>query len=332
MKKLKIEYGDGVFALPRESLLSALPSANEFNLKVLLLAASDDGLRSDISRLTAEVCARLDCTETALKKAVDFWEKAGVFKKCEVTEVESEQTNAAVEQKKKTLQKQSLPDYTEGEAADVIEQHNELAGVIDACQQILGKMFSPGDVQSVVGIYDYLGLSDAGYIETLYEFCKKNGKASPRYIEKVAIDLHDKGVTTTSELNEYIKRREKSEEMQSRVRELIGASGRRLTSKEVKCIENWTAEWGLDIDVITLAYEVTVDSIGEYKIAYMNGVLENWHRDGLVTVEAVEQSRESYKKKKAADSASESSFDFDEFFEAALARSQRYLQENETED
>ena len=68
MKKLKIEYGDGVFALPRESILSALPSANEFNLKVLLLTASDESLRSDFSKLTAEVCARLDCTENALKK------------------------------------------------------------------------------------------------------------------------------------------------------------------------------------------------------------------------------------------------------------------------
>lgn len=330
MKKLKIEYGDSVFALPRERVLDVLPSASGFDFKVLLLTASNDALRADEAKLTAELCSKLDCTETALRKAIAFWESAGVIRVCEY-EGEAEPAESKDSPAKKKLQKQTFPEYTEGETADVIERHNELAAVIDACQQILGKMFTPGDVQSVVGIYDYLGLNDAGYIETLYQYCKKNGKSSARYIEKVAIDLHDKGILTTSDLNEYIKRRENSEELQLKVRELIGAANRRLTSKETRCIECWTTEWGMDVGVINLAYEVTVDRLGEYKIAYMNGVLENWHKEGLDSVEAVEASQESYKKKKAEATASRSGFDTDEFFEAALARSQRYIEENKTE-
>ena len=47
VKKLKIEYGDSVFSLPREKVMLTLPSADGFQLKVLLLAAADDSLRAD---------------------------------------------------------------------------------------------------------------------------------------------------------------------------------------------------------------------------------------------------------------------------------------------
>ena len=333
VKKLKIEYGDSVFSLPREKLMAVLSSASEFHLKVLLLAASDDALRLDFDKASEELCRRLDCTETALGRALDFWRSAGIMSTVDASGTGSgaEISSVNTASSKKTLQSSSLPVYTESRAADVMEQHMELAGIIDACQQIAEKIFTPNEVQSVVAIYDYLGLDDEGYIVTLYQFCKRNGKTSPRYIEKVALSLYDAGVTTTSALNDYIKRREHSEELTAKVRSLIGAHERKLTSKETKCIECWASEWSFDFDVINRAYEITVDRIGEYKMPYMNRVLENWYNAGLTTLDAVEESLENYKKSKTeADSGSD--FETNEYFEAALARSQRYLEESRQND
>ena len=332
-KKLKIEYGDSVFALPREKLLLTLPSAGAVELKVLLLAASDDAVRSDYTAACDKICKQLDITETAFRRAVDFWSRAGVLSVDDAQAVAAAQPEAAADEpRKKILQSNSLPTYTEGQTADIIEAHTEIAGIIDACQQIAEKMFTPNEVQSIIGMYDHLGLSDAGYIETLYLYCKSLGKSSPRYVEKVAIGLYDSDVTTTSELNDYIKRREVCDDALSRFRVLIGAGDRSLTAKEKKLVECWCLEWKLDIDVITRAYEVTVDNIGEYKPAYMNKVLENWYNGGLTTVEAVEASLETYKNNKAEASKSSSDFNEDEYFEAALARSARYLEKNRTEN
>ncbi len=333
-KKLKIEYGDSVFALPKESLCSAVSKAGAVELKILILAAADDVLRRDADNAKAEICKKLDITASAFDKAVDFWASMGVLSLQSGDAADEKAVSSASEEThqppKKQLQSSSMPTYTEGQTADIIEAHTEIAGIIDACQQIAEKMFTPNEVQSIIGMYDYLGLSDAGYIETLYLYCKSFGKSSPRYVEKVAISLHDSGVTTTAELNDYIKRREMCDNAVAKIRTLIGASDRTLTSKEKSAFECWCTDWCLDIEVITKAYEVTVDNIGEYKLPYMNKVLENWHGSGLNTIEAVERSLDTYKKNKAETTGSD--FDEDEYFEAALARSARYLEKNRSEN
>lgn len=321
-KKLKIEYGDSVFALPRESVMSSLGAARAFELKVLLVLCADDALRADFTAAREYICKNLDCTESAFEKAIAFWTDRGVIVCVEADNAVMTQS----EKPKKTLQGVSVPSYTESQAADVIDRHAELRATIDACQQITEKIFTPADVQTIVGIYDYLGLSDTGYIETLCNYCKSLGKTSARYIERVAVSMADEGIDTTDALNEYIARRERLENNTAKIRSLIGASDRALTSKEKKLFECWLTEWNFDVDVITKAYEVTVDKLGSVKLTYMNKVLENWHRDGLDTLEAVEASLEKYSQSKADAAKNGSGFETDEYFEAALARSQKYLE------
>ncbi len=326
-KKLKIEYGDSVFALPREGVLSSLCGASAFELKVLILLASDDALRVDFEAAREQICKTLDCTASAFEKAVSFWSERGV-----ITQADCVESAAAEREKpKKTLVGVTVPNYTESQAADVIDRHEDLRQVIDACQQITEKIFTPADVQTIVGIYDYLGLCDTGYIETLCNYCKSLGKTSARYIERVAVSMADEGVDTTDALNEYIARRERLESNTAKIRSLIGADGRALTSKEKKLFECWLTEWKFDIDVITRAYEVTVDKLGAVKLTYMNKVLENWHRDGLDTLEAVEASLQKYSQSKADAAKNGSGFETDEYFEAALARSQKYLENSKKE-
>ncbi len=326
-KKLKIEYGDSVFSLPREKVMLTLPSAGGFELKVLLLAAADDSLRADYDSACERLCKQLDCTKTALGRALDFWRRAGVMDAAEAAPTGAPAEKVAGN---KTLQSNSLPTYTESQAADVMDAHKELSQIIDACQQIVGKIFTPAESASIVGMYDFLHLSDPGYIETLYSYCKANGKTSPRYIEKVAIGMHDDGIVTTEALSEYIERRERVDEVTSQIRTLIGVGSRSLTPREKKMTECWISEWKFDISVITRAYEIMIDSIGEYKIAYMNKVLENWHDQGLRTLEEVESSLAAHQKSKSDAEKSASGFETNEYFEAALARSQKYLEKNKS--
>ncbi|MFQ9149932.1 MAG: DnaD domain-containing protein [Eubacteriales bacterium] len=144
------------------------------------------------------------------------------------------------------------------------------------------------------------------------------------------MNLFDEGVDTVDALNAYIKRKDEFEDNVGKIRSLIGAGQRELTAKEKKCFTCWLDEWCFPIDVITRAYEVTVDKIGDPSVSYMNKVLENWKNSGLTTLEAVEASLENYKKKKAEAAhgtetvnGAESGFQTDEFFEAALRRSYR---------
>ena len=122
VKGLKIEYGNSVFALPSEKVLSELSSVGGFELKVLLILASDGSLRADYNAACEYVCAQLDCTKSAFGKAVDFWVKAGVIARADSTVVTSE-----AEKPRKALASATLPTYTEGQTAEVIEAHaNEI--------------------------------------------------------------------------------------------------------------------------------------------------------------------------------------------------------------
>ena len=328
VKRLKIEYGSSVFALPSEKLLSLLPTVGGFELKVLLILSSDSALRDDYSAACECVCARLDCTKSAFGKAVDFWVKVGVL----TTDDADEAALEVKPTKKKALASATLPTYTEGQAAEVIEAHTDLGAIIDACQQISGKVFTPADAQTIVGIYDYLGLNDTGYIETLYAYCASMDKTTPRYVEKVAIGMADEGINTTEALDKYIKKKEKLDEDISKLRTLIGASSRALTAKEKKFFTCWAEEWSMPYDVIERAFEITVDKCGGVKLPYMNKILENWNSEGLHTLAAVDDSLEAYKNGKTAEVQSGSGAETNEFFEAALQRSRRYLEGKKSSD
>ncbi|MBQ8510263.1 MAG: DnaD domain protein [Clostridia bacterium] len=323
MNKLQIEYGHGIIALPKERVLAGLGGASGFYLKVLLLACADESLCADPEAM----CRKLDCTLSALEKALAYWEKAGVFSTVGSQPVQaaapavSDQAPSAPKPVQR-LQSPSLPSYTENETASIIEKAGELPDIINLCQQIVGKIFTPAETAIVVGLYDHLSL-DGEYIATLFAWCKDNGKRSLRYIEKTAISLFDEGIDNTAALTAYIKRKEDYNDNLAKIRKLLGAGARELTAKEKKAFDSWLNEWNFNIDVITRAYEVTVDKISEPSVPYMNRVLENWNKSGLHTLEAVEASLETYRKNKAAAEAAQSGFETDEFFEAALARSYR---------
>ena len=350
MSGIRIEYGQSVVALPKDRLLAAMNGADMERMRVLLLLASDEGLRSDYDRARADITARLDITGTAFDKDVEFWSTAGVISLAAAenkTAQPSERpantapavTDAAVPEQKpeigtkrgkeKTLMPSSLPTYTESQCADIISASQDLADVTAMCQQIVGKIFTPADIAVIVTMYDHLGLGGE-YIVTLFSYLSGKGKNSLRYIERTAVNLFDEGVDTVDALNAYIKRKDEFEDNIGKIRSLIGAGQRELTAKEKKFFTCWLDEWCLPIDVITRAYEVTVDKIGDPSVSYMNKVLENWKNSDLTTIGAVEASLENYKKKKAEAAhgtetvnGAESGFQTDEFFEAALRRSYR---------
>ena len=73
-------------------------------------------------------------------------------------------------------------------------------------------------------------------------------------------------------------------------------------------------------DVITRAYEITVDAIGKPSLPYANSILERWAAAQLHTLEQIEKA-EANREGHAVPTAPGNSFDTDDFFDAALKRS-----------
>ena len=105
-------------------------------------------------------------------------------------------------------------------------------------------------------------------------------------------------------------------------RTLSGVGKRSFTERESKFLTQW-GKWNIKPDLLKLAYEVSVDATGAPSMPYINKVLSNWKEAGYTTAEQVVKAMEQYKQKKESRPAavsSNSTFDTDEFFEAALRR------------
>lgn len=314
--KLTFSFGTHVLTLPA-ALSQHVEKATKKDMRILLELAALPLSFVDIEKAKKELLKKLSVSETELDAALAFWRGTGIIKgEDEEDAAPTPTAGAAPTVSPRVISDQGLPAYSGEELAALLERRVDLPQLIDACQQTFGKVFNTKEVEIIAGMLDYLGL-DGEYILLLLAHCRSMGKKSLRYAEKMALSLHDEGIDSAAVLEERLSRIETMASAIGRLRAMFGISTRELTSKEKKAMEAWVCGMQYSEEMIRRAYEVTVDATGKPSIPYTNKVLERWHADGYRTVEDVDRALAEYSRKKAVGG---SSFDADDFFEAALKR------------
>ena len=347
--KIQLYYGTAVAVVPA-SVLAVMDRATKKDLTVLLTLSADPTLLSggSMGECAGSIATRLGVTVGDVEASLSFWRGAGVLA---VTEDESIPASAAATvetpsvktetpdkadkqedtPRRKLRGEDHLPRYTSVELADLLEARKEVSDCLHECQNIWGKMFNTHESNIILGLADYLGL-EWDYILTLLAFCareqdKREIKRSLRYVENFAFSLYDEGVTDLPALQDKIRRLEQTAEVEGSLRRMFGMGERALTPAEKKKFSTWLYEYKYDLDIITRAFEVTVDTKGSHNLKYMDAVLANWNRDGLRTLADIEASESRFQAQKAEKMNSkttpdaQSSFNTDDFFAAAVRRS-----------
>lgn len=328
---MKLNFQQDVLVLPG-ALLNHCSEADAATMRVLLWLASDLSLAQKPKQL-----AKLaDCDTRAVKAALQFWEFRDVLVKDggETVAVMAEaSTEAAPEKPKKEASEKEkrpllrradeLPNYTTVELAELMEQRAAVRILVDEAQRILGKMFNPSEVNILVGMLDYLGMNEECVL-LLLAHCKRIGKVNLRSIEKYAFSMADKGITDAEAMEEQIRLVEAMHTFEGEVRTLFGMKSRALTSKESKMLHAWVS-FGYGIDIVRIAYEMTVSATNEPSVPYTNAILERWNAEGLRTKEQIEERLAEDKAKRDGKKSGTTvefgnSFDTDDFLEAALRR------------
>ena len=134
----------------------------------------------------------------------------------------------------------------------------------------------------------------------LLNFVAAQGKTNKRYIETVAIDWADKGITTYESAEEYIKELELKLSNEGKIRGILGIYDRALTQTEKKYINMWTFEKNIPTDLIEEAYDRTVEATGKLSWAYMNKIVTSWYDEGLRTREDIKSHDALYKLKNSS--------------------------------
>ncbi len=288
-----------------------------------------------------EACRELGITKKTLDSALAFWEQNGIIsiegakrsgRSVPLGKKNAKETgNDDEEGKKETkdapssvhLRRSELSPMTTDEVARFLEGNKNARLLIKDVEKAFGKILTRAEVSIVVGLLDQLSV-DPEYVMLIVAHAKERDNCSVRYVEKLALSFFDNGITTYSALVEEMAALEAAESFEGTVRKIFGLGKRALTKKEKALIKTWCSEWGYGEDMVTEAYEITINSTNEPSLPYANAILEKWHSLDFKTVEEARKYQEenaSGPKKKKAGSHTASSFDTDDFFEKALKRS-----------
>ncbi len=309
----KINFGNDAVALP----MSAFENCSTLlELRFLMLLSHERELCDAENSVISE---RLSCTELELSEAVASLRGKKLI---------SPERKLAPASQSKNLDGEQI--------AAELEADSAFKTVIDECQKICGRIFTPTDISKIVSLKKELSYDGETIILLFFHFAEKldavGKKISVSYVEKSAFSLYNQGIRSLSELQEYIKAKEEKNRFAFKIRKLFGMGERAFTKKEEKFFDKWALEWNMPFELIEQAYEIAVDKTGKAGLEYMSKILSDWQSAGITTPEEAQKSSEEFKKsdkykKKFTEKASaenlphEASFDSNEFYEQALRRS-----------
>lgn len=185
----------------------------------------------------------------------------------------------------------------------------EFSYLLETASARLGRPISQGDMETLLYLYDTAGLP-AEVILMVVEYAVAEGKYHMRFIEKVALDWADRGITTMAAAEQHLCALERRRQAWNTVSALLGLT-QSPTIAQSDAAERWVCDWQVNEGLLRLAYERCREATGKFNSSYMDKILEHWRMDGVDTVEKALAEKPGKRKSKKA--AKETSFDLDEY-------------------
>jgi DnaD/phage-associated family protein len=291
----------GVFAVPNAVVDEHLRLCSGLACKALLWILRHPNEANDAQSL-AETLRQ---SPSDIADALNYWEEHGVLLRAgEATPIPAVATAASASEaaseeapvstapaastavSQPIMSRVSRPHFPRDEAVSIVEKEPTLASLLEEGQSVMGKAFTSADLDSLVALYSYYGLS-AHFILTAMHYCCSIGRRSVGYVESVCAAWINDGVTddTVGETVDALNHRRTNEGI---IRREFEIGQRRLTSREKEMIALWFDTYHMPIELITLAYEKAVEHTGKLSFSYINTILTAWHKKQIDTVEKAE--------------------------------------------
>lgn len=307
------------FSFPWAAAGVYIKSCNEAQIKILLCILA--GPRYTDS---AMLSAMSGFSEADVDSAVTYWKERGVIKvnsenpvvsKPEASHTFSAKNEPAslVESVKPTkaaaVEKKIIVKYSQREIQQKAENDATLKSLINEIQSL---QFSINGMElgKLIELYE-LYRFDAPSILLAADHCRAAGKCSIAYLHTVMINWYNEGINTYAEVEQAIIT---ASERRSYENKILGIFG--MENRPSKKQQQYMTEWrrlGFNNDLIELAYNKCLDTKSKLSFSYIDGILKNWAKVGVSSVEDAEQSDKQHKKKYSAVSEDKPSYDLNEY-------------------
>ena len=215
----------------------------------------------------------LNHTEADVRRALAYWEKAGILSRSE-----KEQT-APAEQKTAVAEKKNIS----ADSLNRLGKDEDFAELLYIAQKYMNKVFTQRECQTFAYLYDGLHMKKE-LLEYLVEYCAQLGHTSIRYLETVALNWHEQGISTADEAKTVSAAYTKDA---FAVMKAFGLTDRRPGASEQKIMEKWFRDWGFDRELVMEACSRTLQSAHTPSFQYADKILEAWKRQKVRTLSDV---------------------------------------------
>ena len=205
---------------------------------------------------------------------------------------------SAAAQRVQTTPQEATPVYTKPayslDQLREFKEREETSQLLFIAEAYIGKPLTPSEIKTILFFTDVLHFSD-DLIDYLLQYCVERGKKDFKYIEKVAVNWAEEGITTPKQAQKFSTRYDKS------VYSIMNSLGRSTapTAKELEFINRWTREYGFSTDIILEACERSSLATDRHRFEYAEGILSSWKDAGIHHKADIQQADATYQKKKA---------------------------------
>lgn len=177
------------------------------------------------------------------------------------------------------------PKFTQ-KAMDEKLNDDDWSDIVYQVETIFGKHVSSKDTETLLYIYDTLNF-DIDLFEYLIEYCATMGKKNCRYMEAVAIGWYKDGIKTRQDAKEQAIA---TSSIAKTVFKTLGIRRSNPTNIELAYINTWSKDFGFSQEIIQCACEkAIIAKPNTVTLSYINGILENWNKSNIKTLDDIEK-------------------------------------------
>lgn len=316
MSRIKI-YKDGYMdstAISNRFIDEYMKDANDAQLKIYLYLVRV--MSANLSTSISDLADKFNHTEKDVMRALKYWEKCrllslefdedkaltGIHME-ELNTKGSASTSPAPASVVSIVSRQapasaalppSKPAFTPDELK-AFKDREDTAQLLFIAESYFKRPLTASEMKSILYYSDVLHFSD-DLIDHLIQYCIDRGKKDFKYIDAVAVNWAQAGVTTPKQAEKFACKYDKS------VYGIMNALGKSAspTARELEYIKRWTKEYCFSTDIIIEACERTVLATDKHRFEYAESILSSWYKAGVHHKADIAKIDELFQKKKSA--------------------------------
>lgn len=290
-----------------------MPMANGTYVKVYLLGfkyASDKDMNIEVDNKT--IAKHLQLPLEDVLNAWNFWQDKGIIKKVpkegkehydyDVKFLSLKQlyirNNFSLLNEEKPKQEKSLSTNITPNDIIAINQNPSIRSMFNNIDHVVRRQLSPSEKGEILTWMQDYNMNPDMIEEAITYTVERKGKRRGflNYSKGVIKNWYDGGIETMEEVLESYKIYDDRYYKYSRIFKALGLSPSAIPEEHRSYMDTWFDKFGFTLEIVLEACKRTINAT-KPTLGYVNGILENWHREGIKTLEDISISEEKHREK-----------------------------------